>query len=154
MPDVSSFALVVVGLSKDLRSTGTVEDDMGELREFVDHLLLLRGIAPLETCDIRFDSIIVDADTFSSSEALRVNLWFQHAVRCQTRVGMAGEYEYCDLPGPHLVYHSQHLVELELVGVAVEESFLDLSGCPALEQLRMIHDCYLCDVEKISSKSL
>lgn len=44
-------------------------DDMNELREFVDHLLLLRGIAPLETCELRFtymgdiDDIFAAGDT-------------------------------------------------------------------------------------------
>ncbi|KAJ1263421.1 hypothetical protein BS78_09G183200 [Paspalum vaginatum] len=68
-----------------LRIVGSTDDDMRELREFVDYLLLLRGIAPLETCEMRFDSI-VDTDTFSSGNALRVSLWFQHGVRCQTQV--------------------------------------------------------------------
>ena len=39
-----------------LRIIGNDDDDREALRESVDHLLLTRGIAPLETCELRFDS--------------------------------------------------------------------------------------------------
>lgn len=135
-----------------LRITGNGDDDdMNELREFVDHLLLLRGIAPLETCELRFTDM---ADAFSEDDTLRVNLWFRHAVRCQARVLRLLVYasDYCfDLNGLHLV--SRHLMQLELVGVEVKENFLNLSDCPALEQLE-IDNCDLTVVNKISSESL
>ena len=35
------------------------DDDREALRESVDHLLLTRGIAPLETCELRFDSMLM-----------------------------------------------------------------------------------------------
>jgi hypothetical protein len=97
----------------------------------VDHLLLTRGIAPLETCELRFDGI---ADEFSDGDVIRVNLWFRHAIRCQVRVLrllLTQQSQHFDLHDLHLV--SRHLMELELVGVQVKESFLNLSGCPALE---------------------
>ncbi|TKW26718.1 hypothetical protein SEVIR_3G208400v4 [Setaria viridis] len=76
---------------------GYDDDDMEELRESVDHLLLTRGIAPLETCELRFDGI---ADVFSDGDVLRVNLWFRHAIRCQVRVLrllLAGHSRHFDL---------------------------------------------------------
>ncbi|WVZ98961.1 hypothetical protein U9M48_044331 [Paspalum notatum var. saurae] len=140
-------------LATRLRITAATDDDMEELREFVDHLFLLRGIAPLETCEMRFHSI-VDADTFSSYDVVRVNLWFQHAVRCQIRVlrfAMTGKFAYCELIATRLV--SQYLMELELVGMVVKQSFLNLSGCPALELLLLDESDLRC-VKKISSESL
>nr|CAB3464923.1 unnamed protein product [Digitaria exilis] len=65
-----------------LRIISNCNDEMGELREFVDHLLLTRGIAPLETFELGFDG--VSADDFCEGDVLRVNLWFRHAIRCQT----------------------------------------------------------------------
>ncbi|OEL23244.1 hypothetical protein BAE44_0015737 [Dichanthelium oligosanthes] len=126
-------------------------DNMEDLREFVDHLLLTRGIAPLETGELRFDGI---SDVFSDSDRLRVNLWFRHAIRCQVRVLrllFVHHKEQFDLHDLHLV--SRHLMEVELAGVEVKESFLNLSDCPALEQLVVDH-CDLSHVKKILSKSL
>ncbi|PVH62216.1 hypothetical protein PAHAL_3G239000 [Panicum hallii] len=114
-----------------LRIIGNDDDDLEGLRESVDHLLLTRGIAPLETCELRFDGI---ADEFSDGDVIRVNLWFRHAIRCQVRVLrllLTQQSQHFDLHDLHLV--SRHLMELELVGVQVKESFLNLSGCPALE---------------------
>jgi len=128
------------------------EDDVDKLREFADHLLLLRGIAPLETCELRFtDNVMIDI--FSAGDTLRVNLWFRHAVRCQARVlrlVMPSE-NWFGLNYMHLV--SRHLMQLELSGAAFEENFLILSDCPALEQLE-IENCDLTVVNKISSESL
>ncbi|CAN6327849.1 unnamed protein product [Urochloa humidicola] len=104
-------------LATGLRIIGNEDDDMEELRESVDHLLLARGIAPLETCELRFEE----------------------------------NDRYFVLRDPHLV--SQHLLKLELDGVEVKESFLNLSGCPALEQLA-VDNSDLCLVKKILSKSL
>nr|CAB3461173.1 unnamed protein product [Digitaria exilis] len=64
-----------------LRIISNCDDDVAELREFVDHLLLTRGIAPLETFELRFDGI--SADDFCEGDVLRVNLWCRHAIRCQ-----------------------------------------------------------------------
>nr|CAB3491213.1 unnamed protein product [Digitaria exilis] len=50
----------------------------GELREFVDHLLLLRSGAPLDSCEFLFD-VREDADV------PHVNLWIRHVIRCQVR---------------------------------------------------------------------
>jgi hypothetical protein len=50
------------------------------------------------------------------------------------------DQEPSPLSDPHLV--SQHLTRLELVGVRVNDSVVDFSGCPALVELRMD----VCDV--------
>jgi len=59
--------------------------------------------------------------------------------------------QHFDLQVLHLI--SRHLMELELVSVEVKESFLNLSGCPALEQLAA-EDCDLSLVKRILSVSL
>ncbi|RLN31212.1 hypothetical protein C2845_PM05G34340 [Panicum miliaceum] len=134
-----------------LRIIGNDNDVVRDLREFVDHLLLTRGIAPLETCELRFDGI---TNKFSDSDVIRVNLWFRHAIRCQVRVLrliLTQQRQHFDLHDLHLI--SRHLMEPELAGVQVNESFLNLSGCPALEQLA-VDDCELSFVKRILSKSL
>ncbi|CAL4908730.1 unnamed protein product [Urochloa decumbens] len=137
-------------LATGLHIMGNEDDDMEELRESVDHLLLIRGIAPLETCELRFDGI---ADGFPDSDVRRVILWFRHAIQCQVRVLrllLTGNCDHFDLRDQHLV--SRHLMKLELAGVVVTESFLDLMGCPKLEQLAIYgSDLY---AKKISSESL
>ncbi|WVZ53777.1 hypothetical protein U9M48_004674 [Paspalum notatum var. saurae] len=47
-------------------------------REFVDHLLLLRGGSPLDTCEFRFCE-------FDGYDEPQVNLWVQHAILCKSR---------------------------------------------------------------------
>ncbi|CAN6346439.1 unnamed protein product [Urochloa humidicola] len=134
-----------------LRIIGNEDDDIGELREFVDHLLLNRGTAPLETFELRFDGI---ADGFSDSDVRRVILWFGHAMRCQVRVLrllLTGKFKYFGLCNLHLL--SRHLMKLELAGVLVTESVLNLMGCPKLEQLE-IYESRLYLVKRISSESL
>ncbi|KAF8719459.1 hypothetical protein HU200_024179 [Digitaria exilis] len=135
-----------------LRIISNCDDDVAELREFVDHLLLTRGIAPLETFELRFDGI--SADDFCEGDVLRVNLWCRHAIRCQVRA-LRFLFSQCDFPFElcdlHLV--SRHLVKLELAGLVVMEDFLDLTSCPALEQLE-IENCDLCLAKKISYESL
>nr|ACS49645.1 F-box family-2 [Oryza coarctata] len=51
-----------------------------ELHDFVDFLLLLRGRAPLDTCELSFFGDLSDGG------ARRVNLWFRHAVLCEVQV--------------------------------------------------------------------
>ncbi|CAL5095463.1 unnamed protein product [Urochloa decumbens] len=108
-----------------LRIIGNEDDDMGELREFVDHLLLNRGTAPLK-----------HSSSGSTVQVLRLLL--------------TGNCDHFNLRDQHLV--SRHLMKLELAGVVVTESLLDLMGCPKLEQLEIYgSDLY---AKKISSESL
>ncbi|CAN6169859.1 unnamed protein product [Urochloa humidicola] len=120
-----------------LRIFGNEDHDLVWLRKSVDHLLLTRGIVSLETFELRFDSI---PDEFSPSDVDRVNLWFRHAIGCQVqvlRLILTPNVYYFVLHDLHLI--SPHLTELELAGAVVSKSFLDLSGCPALEQL-VVHE--------------
>ncbi|TVU17787.1 hypothetical protein EJB05_33844, partial [Eragrostis curvula] len=135
----------------DLRIMAEGYEDMDEMREFVDHLLLLRGGARIQTCMLWFDII---ADEFTDSDVLRVNLWFRHAVRCQTRVLQlidSSTDSFFDLHDVPVV--SRHLMELLLSGLEVKENSLNFSSCPALEQLE-ITNCDLLNVTRISSESL
>nr|CAB3489470.1 unnamed protein product [Digitaria exilis] len=74
---------------------GCGEDDctvasVPELREFVDNLLLLRGLVPLVKCEFSFDE-------YGNEDVHRLNLWIKHAILCQVQgrkhdVEMKGRY--------------------------------------------------------------
>ncbi|WVZ53782.1 hypothetical protein U9M48_004678 [Paspalum notatum var. saurae] len=49
-------------------------------REFVDHLLLLPGGSPLDTCEFRF--VEFDRD---DEPPPRVDLWVRHAILCKVK---------------------------------------------------------------------
>ncbi|XP_051182947.1 MEIOTIC F-BOX protein MOF isoform X2 [Lolium perenne] len=129
-----------------LRFTGTKGwDSADRFVQFVDHLLHLRcagggGGAPLDSCDFDFD-----ADGFMQLPAneRHASHWMWQVVP-RARVLRLGVIEFDQEPSPlsdlHLV--SQHLTRLELVGVRVNDSVVDFSGCPALVELRMD----VCDV--------
>jgi hypothetical protein len=123
----------------------------GELREFVDHLLLLRGGAPLDSCEFMFD-VRDDADV------PHVNLWIRHVVRCQVRRLELSITREEDPRGLHfhvdnLSLVSRHLRRLELNDTGLNDSFLDLSGCPALEDLYIDNGNFV-HAKRISSKSV
>ncbi|KAJ1274863.1 hypothetical protein BS78_05G092700 [Paspalum vaginatum] len=118
-----------------------------EHREFVDHLLLLRGGSPLDTCEFRFAE-------FDSDDEPRVNLWVRHAILCKVRVLRL----HITLSDDRLVLDdlplvSQHLTRLDLSSVRLHSTFLNLSSCPALEHLELV-GCGLSTVKRISSESL
>ncbi|WVZ53652.1 hypothetical protein U9M48_004561 [Paspalum notatum var. saurae] len=117
-------------------------------RDFVNHLLLLRGNAALDTCEISFGVIQDERDPC-------LNLWFRHAVRCNARrlrlesvLHRGLLFVLDDLP-----LASRHLARLELVGVLLMYSFCNFSGCPTLQHLEMSR-CYLSCAKKIVSESL
>ncbi|KAF2910044.1 hypothetical protein DAI22_11g070300 [Oryza sativa Japonica Group] len=114
-----------------------------KLHDFVHHLLLLRGGAPLDTFEL--GSIdLAEGDNRS------MNLWFRHALLCQVRVLRLNVFglELHDLP-----FVSRHLVKLELRFVILMHSFLDFSSCPVLENLEIVSS-ELSDAKRISSQSL
>ncbi|CAN6216746.1 unnamed protein product [Urochloa humidicola] len=96
-----------------LRIFGNEDHDLVWLQKSVDHLLLTRGIASLETFELRLDNI---ANGLHYSDVDHVNLWFRHAIGCQVRVLRLiltpKSYNF-DLHDLHLI--SPHLTELELV---------------------------------------
>ncbi|OEL25505.1 hypothetical protein BAE44_0013476, partial [Dichanthelium oligosanthes] len=123
-----------------------------EPRSFVNHLLLLRGGAPLDTCYLKFY-----ARPSSHDDESHVNLSFRHLVMCKVWVlglslfGHSSGEPWLELSNLPLI--SQHLVRLELEGVQVHDSLLNLSSCPALEHLEL-YGCELSSVKKILSESL
>ncbi|CAL4981843.1 unnamed protein product [Urochloa decumbens] len=124
-----------------------------ELREFMDHMFLLRGASPLDTCHLS----LIDVDD-DDDELCRVNLWIRHVVMCRVQVlslNFVFDFEcwitrfYLD----ELPLVSQHLRRLELSRVHLNGSFVDFSRCPALEVLE-IKDSDILDLERILSQSL
>ncbi|CAL4994663.1 unnamed protein product [Urochloa decumbens] len=124
-----------------------------ELREFMDHMFLLRGASPLDTC--HFSLIDVDDD---DDELGWVNLWIRHVLMCRVQVlslNFKFDFEcwitrfYLD----ELPLVSQYLRRLELSRVQLNGSFVDFSRCPTLEVLE-IKDSDILDFERILSQSL
>ncbi|TVU26108.1 hypothetical protein EJB05_28640, partial [Eragrostis curvula] len=83
------------------------------IREFVDHVLLIRGSSPIDVCDI----CLLD---LKDEDMASMNHWIRH---------------------------------LKLFDLWFNDNFVDLSSCPALEELE-IDGCYLASVDGISSESL
>ncbi|TVU26424.1 hypothetical protein EJB05_28995, partial [Eragrostis curvula] len=106
-----------------------------KLRDFMEHLLLGRGGAPLDFCEFRLgdlDNVLEDEDVLS-----RVDNWFRHAVGCNVqdlrfRIHTTRSQELEDLP---LV--SKHLTRLALFDVEVHGSFLNFSRSPNLQYLEL-----------------
>uniref|UniRef100_A0A0E0MDL2 F-box domain-containing protein n=1 Tax=Oryza punctata TaxID=4537 RepID=A0A0E0MDL2_ORYPU len=119
-----------------------------EIREFVDHLLLLRGCAPLDMCELKFwfDSEEDDDedDEESKNDARRVNLWIRSAVASKVRILVLnnicnGSFELDDLP---LV--SRHLTRLELFKLELTNRFCDFSSCLVLEHVKIANSTISC----------
>ncbi|CAO2152169.1 unnamed protein product [Urochloa humidicola] len=126
---------------------------MAELREFVDHLFLLRGGSSLDTC--RFSLLDIDDD---DDDARRINLWIRHVLMCRVGVlslniswhsGCWTTRFYLD----ELPLVSGHLKRLELSKLHLNGSIVDFSSCPVLEVLE-IKECDIFDLDRISSQSL
>uniref|UniRef100_A0A0D9XQ96 F-box domain-containing protein n=1 Tax=Leersia perrieri TaxID=77586 RepID=A0A0D9XQ96_9ORYZ len=120
---------------------------MEKLQLFVHHLLLLRGRAPLDACELRFGQL-------TNLGVQCVNLWFRHAAMCDVRVlrlSVTRSGLSFMLGGLPLV--SRHLAKLELSGVDLGHNFLDFSSCPVLEHLEIVQ-CILIDAKNIYSQSL
>uniref|UniRef100_A0A0E0R5E7 F-box domain-containing protein n=1 Tax=Oryza rufipogon TaxID=4529 RepID=A0A0E0R5E7_ORYRU len=121
-----------------------------DIREFVDHLLLLRGCEPLDMCELRFWSDYYDDD----DETRRVNLWIRHAVASQVRHLVVrsiagGVFELDDLP---LV--SRHLTRLELFKLDLTDRFCNFSSCSALKHLKISDSMISCPMISSSAGSL
>uniref|UniRef100_A0ACD5WA93 Uncharacterized protein n=1 Tax=Avena sativa TaxID=4498 RepID=A0ACD5WA93_AVESA len=125
-----------------------------KLNGFVDQVLLSRGAGSvLDECGLDLRGLLRLDDAF-------VDLWIRHALACHVRVLRV--HLYTNLPtsqGEPLVtlvdqpLLSQHLVRLQLGGVFLEESFLDFSSCPVLENLK-VADCVLSTDKILSPQSL
>ncbi|TVU26443.1 hypothetical protein EJB05_28990, partial [Eragrostis curvula] len=113
-----------------------------KLREFMDHLLLGRGGAALDSCELRIGdryNVLTNDDVLS-----RVEHWFRHAVECRVQVIRLllhlDTLDFLELDDLPLV--SNHLTRLDLHGVEVRGSFLNFSGCPNLQCLEF-ESCHL-----------
>uniref|UniRef100_A0A0E0BGF0 F-box domain-containing protein n=1 Tax=Oryza glumipatula TaxID=40148 RepID=A0A0E0BGF0_9ORYZ len=126
---------------------GSDEEDTArvrEIREFVDHLLLLRGCAPLDMCELKFWFDSDEDDEESKNDARRVNLWIRSAVASKVRNLVlnnicSGSFELDDLP---LV--SRHLTRLELFNLELTNRFCNFSSCPALEHVKIANSTVSC----------
>uniref|UniRef100_A0A0A9G8R3 F-box domain-containing protein n=1 Tax=Arundo donax TaxID=35708 RepID=A0A0A9G8R3_ARUDO len=118
-----------------------------EFQLFVDHLLLLRGTAPLDTFELVFDR---SRDRY---ERLCLNIWIRHVLMCQVRTLMLYNMYFNGFGLDDLPLISQHLTRLELIGVTLKNSFCNFLGCPSLEHLEIAY-CLFQDVKELSSKSL
>ncbi|CAM0947575.1 unnamed protein product [Alopecurus aequalis] len=116
-----------------------------DLRKFMDHLLVLRERTDLDTVEIKFSD-------YSKDDALYVNLWIRFAVMCKVRVLTLHGNVVPYLRLHNLPFVSQHLRILDLDGVALQETLLNFTSCPALEDLKMT-DCAI-NAGSISSGSL
>ncbi|CAN6362941.1 unnamed protein product [Urochloa humidicola] len=116
------------------------------LKRFVRQVLLLREPgATLDECEI-------DLRGFPQLGGTCVDLWIRHGSMCRVHVLQVRFYAEERLELADWPLFSQSLVRLELHGLALEESFLDFSSCPALEDLK-INNCLLA-ADKILSGSL
>ncbi|CAN6374728.1 unnamed protein product [Urochloa humidicola] len=137
----SATALRIVG------ADGESPVRLGDVREFVDHLLLFRVCSPLEECEFRFDGL-------STDDVPRLNLWIRLALLCRVRVLrllVYGTGAALKPEDPRLV--SQHITRLYLCKLAFNNKFLDFVRCPSLQYLR-IGSSNFVHVDRISSQSL
>ncbi|KAK3118512.1 hypothetical protein QOZ80_9BG0700540 [Eleusine coracana subsp. coracana] len=120
------------------------------IRKFVDQVLLLRGSSPIEQCEI---SLLY----FEDEDMPSINNWIHHVISCKVQVLTIKIFrETDDEPWQKLDERplvSQHLKRLRLFDTWFNDSFIDLSSCPVLEELEIDY-CYLAHVDGISSLSL
>ncbi|XP_062197349.1 MEIOTIC F-BOX protein MOF-like [Phragmites australis] len=131
--------------TKDLHMT--TPDSIEEIREFVDHLLLLRAGLPIDTFELGA------GDGLSEDDIPLVNLWIRHAVAYKVQVlqlEIFGRWTWLKLKNLHLVFASQHLTRLEFANIRFNDSFFNFSSCLALQDLR-IRMCELMHAKRISS---
>jgi hypothetical protein len=136
------------------------------LNHFVNRLLLLRGGAPLEefeiSCGEIHDAEIHDYEMESNGSRIRrdeelshsAGPWTHHALAvCQAR---ALTFSVCTfrrrLQIIDHVFVSKFLTRLRLTDATLKFRALDLSGCPALQDLDMVR-CRI-RVDRILSQSL
>ncbi|KAL6658137.1 hypothetical protein ACP70R_003723 [Stipagrostis hirtigluma subsp. patula] len=118
-----------------------------KVREFVDHLLLLRGCSPLETFELGLSGAAIDM--------VHLRLWVRYAVLRNVQVLRLRFLESTLArpwpDGPALV--SDHLTRLELCGLMFDDEFLNFWRCPSLRYLQ-IDSCNFVNAKIISSWSL
>ncbi|CAL4994607.1 unnamed protein product [Urochloa decumbens] len=121
-----------------------------EVREFVDHLLLIRAGSTIDTFELRTQEGMFD------EEHAHVKLWIRHALACKAQAlqfEIYGGSTMLELWDVHLLFASQHLTSLEFAYVRFTDCFLNFSSCPALQHLR-IRKSEIFDAKRISCQSL
>ncbi|GJN28164.1 hypothetical protein PR202_gb16257 [Eleusine coracana subsp. coracana] len=109
------------------------------LRIFVHHLLLLRGGAPLDVCDIACGELWGESGGMKYEETNQtVGLWIRHAMM----IGRARALRVCFRDGRRLCldktpFVSETLRTVELNDVTFYDKSVDFSRCPALKKLKM-----------------
>jgi hypothetical protein len=107
--------------------------------KFVNHVIALRGDAPLVSCEI--ESHLTKDDYAGEPDEPDPNpyfdSWIQYALSCKVQVlkvvgdHVGGETQLA------LTFTSQHLVKLDVQHFFVDPDVLDFSSCPVLEDLKM-----------------
>lgn len=137
----SGSRLQVCASSPPGKFLGSVE----RLCNFLDCLLVLRGRAPLDTCELRFSHWRTAASITQFVQRLEplVENWFRHALVCKAQVLSlyARNSEWIRLY-KMLPLNSQHLTRLELGSIAVDNCFRNFSNCPSLEHLKFESCCF------------
>uniref|UniRef100_A0A0E0BGF4 F-box domain-containing protein n=1 Tax=Oryza glumipatula TaxID=40148 RepID=A0A0E0BGF4_9ORYZ len=134
-----------VRIGEDDTDPGSVKDH----QEFLDRLLVLRDSVPLETCVLRFSGHSKEL----IEDAARLNFWFKHALlRKVWFLQLENRGFYDPVPIDELPLVSQHLTRLQLYGILLNDSFLNFSSCPTLEEL-VFEFCFF-ECAKISSNSV
>ncbi|TVT97296.1 hypothetical protein EJB05_57458 [Eragrostis curvula] len=122
---------------------------IAEIKMFVDHLLLLRAGSPIDKFELRTCKGL-------SKDDVHVILWVRSVVACKAQAIELDIFQsfhnWLELDDLHLVFASQHLTRLEFAYVAFNDSILNFSRCPALQDLH-IRMCYF-QAKRISSHSL
>ncbi|KAL6658269.1 hypothetical protein ACP70R_003855 [Stipagrostis hirtigluma subsp. patula] len=147
------------GLRIGCGDDGDEPPSVDKLRQFVNHLLLLRKRdSSLDTCELRFSGCkdhSLREIQWDKDHQLCVNLWIRHVLDCQIRMlrlETDDPYPFAfQLDNLPLVSH--HLTRLALVGVWLTNSFCNFSNFPNLEQLEIGNSAFHC-VRKILSRSL
>ncbi|CAO2152648.1 unnamed protein product [Urochloa humidicola] len=113
---------------------------LSELHEFVDNLLLLRGLTRLVECEFLFDK-------YEDEDLPHLNLLIKHAILCKVQTLRIKSIRCEGLP-----FVSQNLTRLDLENMVLEDNFLNFSSsCPALQNLSLTN-CFI-ECPKISSDS-
>lgn len=126
---------------------------LAQFKKFVDNFLLHRCCTSLDTLWLR---IIYDGSGSSYfSDYSQIQPWVCHALRSNVQV--LGIVHPFMAPSPLIIegtFNSAHLKKLHLCRFEIIDAFVSKlsSGCPALEELELIH-CDIC-VTEFSSTTL
>nr|ACS49646.1 F-box family-4 [Oryza coarctata] len=145
-----------------------------EFNRFVNHLVLFRGSSLLRVFDLEFSSCREKDETDDDSDGDEsdddsdddetdddsnpfqcVMMWVMYALICQVQVLKIHSFNetYIEIDGG-MPLVSQHLTNIELSGIVLNERFLNFSSCPALKELYFTKTCCFDFVKKILSQSV